>query len=389
MAILKPNIPLKYVKPDGTTQSEYPLTSIDQVIDEDGIHRLNQTIVRADLSDVGEGQVVLTNADLLDNHPASYFTPKSDFDIKIEELNTAIANSGKAIEGVNASIDQINTDVKSLQTDIEQVKFGDAVGKNLVDWSKASHTIHDYGSGNITNQSRYYGVLDYFETKGQKLTLSFDITSNVEGIWCAITLYDENKNYIRNVSDYVKELSVIPNSNEKYATFVLYSNNASLSKDDYYNVQLEYGDRTSYEPYVPSLKKLNSNIANISPLIAYPIGSVYFSVNNTNPSTILGGGTWVQIGSKLAVRENVFGNGKSLALTSDGSSVGALGYGANTIMYGSKTYGGNIGSTPSWGFSSGGDRNTGVPTKAQLGDTPQYSGLIVDTETIYSWKRTA
>ena len=73
MAILKPNKPLKYVKPDGTTQSEYPLTSIDQVIDEDGIHRLNQTIVRADLSDVEEGQVVLTNSDLLENHPASYF----------------------------------------------------------------------------------------------------------------------------------------------------------------------------------------------------------------------------------------------------------------------------------------------------------------------------
>ena len=54
MAILKPNIPLKYVKPDGTTQSEYPLTSIDQVIDEDGIHRLNQTILRANLSDVEE-----------------------------------------------------------------------------------------------------------------------------------------------------------------------------------------------------------------------------------------------------------------------------------------------------------------------------------------------
>ena len=89
MAILKPNIPLKYVKPDGTTQSEYPLTSIDQVIDEDGIHRLNQTIVRADLSDVGEGQVVLTNADLLENHPASYFATKEGLDTKLSIFDTA------------------------------------------------------------------------------------------------------------------------------------------------------------------------------------------------------------------------------------------------------------------------------------------------------------
>ena len=198
MAILKPNIPLKYVKPDGTTQSEYPLTSIDQVIDEDGIHRLNQTIVRADLSDVGEGQVVLTNADLLENHPASYY---------------------------------------------------------------------------------------------------------------------------------------------------------------------------------------------LNPLIAYPIGSVYFSVNDTNPSTILGGGTWELIGSKLAIRENVFGNGKTLGITNSVNAGGLIvnnsGLRAGSGFLGTdlNTYG-IPGSLPN-------DRSLGVPTKAQLGDNPNYSGLIVDTETIYSWKRTA
>ena len=92
MAILKPNIPLKYVKPDGTTQSEYPLTSIDQVIDEDGIHSLNQTIVRADLSDVEEGQVVLTNADLLENHPASYFATKEGLDTLNTNFNALNTN---------------------------------------------------------------------------------------------------------------------------------------------------------------------------------------------------------------------------------------------------------------------------------------------------------
>ena len=203
MAILKPNIPLKYVKPDGTTQSEYPLTSIDQVIDEDGIHRLNQTIVRADLSDVGEGQVVLTNADLLENHPASYY---------------------------------------------------------------------------------------------------------------------------------------------------------------------------------------------LNPLIAYPIGSVYFSVNDTNPSTILGGGTWELIGSKLAVRENVFGNGYGLALT-NGTSIGELNndvaydYGANvsTHNYPKTVYYHND-RAPTYSPVTG---LVGIPTKSNLGSNPQYSGLILDTETIYSWKRVA
>lgn len=206
MAILKPNIPLKYVKPDGTTQSEYPLTSIDQVIDEDGIHRLNQTIVRADLSDVGEGQVVLTNADLLENHPASYY---------------------------------------------------------------------------------------------------------------------------------------------------------------------------------------------LNPLIAYPIGSVYFSVNDTNPSTILGGGTWELIGSKLAVRENVFGNGYGIAVAVSSSSVGILGqYYTSDLQVNAKntSLGKKVGTDMGVGSYLGGynQNNTlGFATKSQLGNNPTYSGLIVDTETIYSWKRTA
>lgn len=201
MSILKPNIPLKYVKPDGTTQSEYPLTSIDQVIDEDGIHRLNQTIVRADLSDVEEGQVVLTNADLLDNQPASYY---------------------------------------------------------------------------------------------------------------------------------------------------------------------------------------------LNPLIAYPIGSVYFSVNDTNPSTILGGGTWELIGSKLAVRENVVGNGYALAFTEGTKFGGTIRATTSEIQPSGNYYGSLVGSNYStFGEALNQNKVIGIPTKVQLGDTPQYSGLIVDTETIYSWKRVA
>ena len=173
--------------------------------------------------------------------------------------NTANISANKAdITNLQQTTSKNTSDIATNTSDIDNVKFGEnSLSKNLVDWSKASHTLHGYGNGNIIYNNNYYGVLDYFETKGQKLTLSFNITSNVTNLWCSITLYDENKNYLRNVSGYKQELSVITNSNEKYATFVLYSGNTSLSKDDYYNVQLEYGDRTSYEPYIPSLKKLN------------------------------------------------------------------------------------------------------------------------------------
>ncbi len=147
-------------------------------------------------------------------------------------------------------------------------------------------------------------------------------------------------------------------------------------------------ETTAREQAISTLEEAISNIPSISPLITYPIGSVYFSVDNTNPSTLFGG-TWELIGSKLAIGENVFGNGKALGIT-DGTYTGGFkehsGGDANTSAL-SGGYGVNVGA------SIGGTKLTkgaiGVVTKATAGGTPSNSGLIIDTETIYSWKRTA
>ena len=135
----------------------------------------------------------------------------------------------------------------------------------------------------------------------------------------------------------------------------------------------------------------NAINTNLKPLIAYPIGSVYFSVNNTNPANILGGGTWTLIGNKLAVRENVIGNGFGLAL-SDGSGDVAFHFNYNGGAFAS--YSDHVGRRT--GAQANGEENRlgkdaiiGLATKNQLGAHPEYSGLIVDTEPIYSWKRTA
>ena len=139
-----------------------------------------------------------------------------------------------------------------------------------------------------------------------------------------------------------------------------------------------------------AVDRLDEIVENIM-LAVYPVGSVYLSANNVNPATFFGG-TWTLIGTKLAVRENVFGNGKTLGLT-NGSSLVGLGQ-KNQEHYGYDLQAGqSIGTVlPNGYFYYTGNfpgQYIGIPTKSQLGNNPQNSGLIVDTETIYSWKRIA
>lgn len=149
-------------------------------------------------------------------------------------------------------------------------------------------------------------------------------------------------------------------------------------------------ETTAREQAISNLEEAISNIPSINPLIAYPIGSVYFSVNDTNPSTILGG-TWELVGTKLAVRENVFGNGYTLPLT-DGNNIGGLcvAYSGGYVTTGlSGLYGQPVNTNKSGEANLPLDKGLGIPTKAQLGTNLSNSGLIVDAETIYSWKRVA
>lgn len=126
--------------------------------------------------------------------------------------------------------------------------------------------------------------------------------------------------------------------------------------------------------------------------IVYPVGSIYLSADSTNPAQKFMGTTWQLVGSKLAVRENVIGNGKTLGIT-DGTKYGNLGLNWNNNnkgdLFWSTKYGENVNSSTQGSATDSYTGNLGVPTKSQLGTNLENSGLIVDTETIYSWKRTA
>lgn len=123
----------------------------------------------------------------------------------------------------------------------------------------------------------------------------------------------------------------------------------------------------------------------------YPVNSIYFSASATNPYYTFGFGSWELVGTKLAVSEHVFGNGYGLGMHSvDGNGNTFLG-----VMTGGFSYenvrgpiGLALGASTSTQQANGNYRSIGVATKADLGSNLHYSGLVVDTATIYSWKRT-
>ena len=119
----------------------------------------------------------------------------------------------------------------------------------------------------------------------------------------------------------------------------------------------------------------------------FPVGSVLQNTNNVNPSTYIAGTTWQLISSVALASEHIVGNGNVLGLTDGTQNFGfvteAQYSGPATSVYGTA-----IGAATA-SANVGGNKSIGVPTKAQLGANPEYSGLIADTITVYMWERTA
>lgn len=120
----------------------------------------------------------------------------------------------------------------------------------------------------------------------------------------------------------------------------------------------------------------------------FPIGSVLQNTNNVNPSTYITGTTWQLISSVALASEHIFGNGYNFALT-NGTNLVALnttgGLTKQGVSYGVKYPQVNGGSGSDISSTAG----IGVPTKALLGNNLDYSGIIADTITVYTWERTA
>ena len=171
--------------------------------------------------------------------------------------------------------------------------------------------------------------------------------------------------------------------------------NSSHTHDDRYYTESEINTKLNGKAnssHTHSYNDLSNKPSIPSALSPYPVGSVYFSVKNTNPSSYFGG-SWTQIGTKLVMKENVYGNGKALAMTDGSKLAGFTRFGGSptTTQILDGIYSRNIGANRYnySGNSVGGDIVLGVPTKAKIGSNLSNSGLVVETTTVYSWKRTA
>ena len=151
-----------------------------------------------------------------------------------------------------------------------------------------------------------------------------------------------------------------------------------------------WGDDISSLPVPIDADTLDGYTVNTLIKFMFPIGSVLQNTNNVNPSTYITGTTWQLISSVALASEHVFGNGKGLALH-DGTRSGTMGNAPSQWMLtlSSAPYGSEIGKTGGAGGQAGNDSVAGVATKTQLGANPEYSGLIADTITLYTWERTA
>ena len=170
-------------------------------------------------------------------------------------------------------------------------------------------------------------------------------------------------------------------------------NNATLT------VQLNGTSKGTFTANASSNVTINLTKADIADLM-FPVNSIYVTYTNSDPSNFIGKGTWSLVTSTVitSVTENVFGNGKALALVQDTGSTKyglGLGYGntvANHFSGYTQLYGKSVGSDQSAATGLNGYHVVGVPTKAQLGsDNYSNSGLIVErsSTTIYIWRRTA
>lgn len=107
---------------------------------------------------------------------------------------------------------------------------------------------------------------------------------------------------------------------------------------------------------------------------AYPIGSIYLSVNNTSPASLFGG-SWEKIKENaiipLGSNAPVIGNGMTMGITNSSYNGGLFSQGSNpSLMVKTSYYGSGVGT------GAEGSANTLIGQTMGLSTDPNRSGVV-------------
>lgn len=148
---------------------------------------------------------------------------------------------------------------------------------------------------------------------------------------------EDNISIVKNASDKLQTVGVINQNNTSTAlkswsgTKAQYDAIVSKDSNTLYNIT---DDESTIATALNTLLQTTQTQINTMLNNIYPIGSIYLTVSNDNPATLLGIGTWTKVASEVVIDVNntasvsVYGNGKALGLT-NGTNEAILGRPSN------------------------------------------------------------
>lgn len=210
-----------------------------------------------------------------------------------------------------------------------------AGGKNLIDESTIGNKYRRYPSGDIETLPQYLGNTELYPVKaGQKISLSTVKVSSGQP-WIAVSFYDVNGVYLSYVGSYSYYITTLA-PQDGYMSFVLYKSGGAVYGVDYTNTQLEYGDKTAYEPFYKSTLQLTraKNLINLlNPTFKSSTVSGVECIKNLDGTYTLNGTATANAYFVLKVI-NSFGRPiKYVGVPSPSSQVRIQCWENNTVMY--------------------------------------------------------
>ena len=129
------------------------------------------------------------------------------------------------------------------------------VGKNLLNINglRQENACIDNSDGQVKNSNGHMAFLDYIQIPSDK-NITFFNNTVYSGAYLKISFYDEDKQFISGNSFNTGSLIVVSPSNAKYCRV------SGFYHPNDFDLQLEVGGRSSYEPYKSNILTVNEDV---------------------------------------------------------------------------------------------------------------------------------